>query len=141
MRNIILCGDFNGTLDDFVHDMDKITFPIPALKHVNACGKSLAELCYGNEMIVLNGRTKRDYIGQFTCHTYNEASIVDYTIVYADILQSIGYFTVSNFTEFSHHHFALEVEPRLGESKTETVQWLPLANYICLEQGVKKCSL
>ena len=49
-------------------------------------------------MIVLNGGTKGDYIGQFTCHTYNGASAVDYTIVYVDILQSIGYFIVSNFT-------------------------------------------
>ena len=75
-----MCGDFNarlGILDHFVHDMDKVTFPIPAIStlivrrksrdiQVNTYGKSLAELCCGNEMIVLNGRTKGDYIGQFT---------------------------------------------------------------------------
>ena len=75
-----MCGDFNarlGILDHFVHDMDKVTFPIPAIStltvrrksrdiQVNTYGKLLAELCCGNEMIVLNGRTKGDYIGQFT---------------------------------------------------------------------------
>ena len=91
-------------------------------------------------MIGLNGRTKGDYIGQFTCQTYNGASVVDYAIVSADILQSIGYFTVSNLTEFSHHcfiSFALEVEPRLGEDKTETVQLLPLPNTFARKEELR----
>ncbi|CAB3984539.1 Hypothetical predicted protein, partial [Paramuricea clavata] len=141
--NIILCGDFNarlGTLDDYVHEMEGVTFPTTVLTgsieprksrdiHINTYGKSLAELCCGNELIILNGRTKGDYIGQFTCHTYSGASVVDYTVVSSEILQSIKHFTVSSITEFSHHcflSFALEAEPRLGVDKGETLQLLPL---------------
>jgi hypothetical protein len=120
--------------------MDWVTFPTTVLTssiearksrdiHINTYGKSLAELCCGNELIILNGRTKGDYIGQFTCHTYNGASVVDYTMVSSEMLQSVNHFTVSNITEFSHHcflSFALEAEPRLGVDKGETLQLLPL---------------
>jgi exonuclease III len=71
--NITLCGDFNarlGTLDDYVHEIDRVTFPTTVLTssiephksrdiHINTYGKSLAELCCRNELIIL---TKGDYI-------------------------------------------------------------------------------
>ena len=33
--------------------------------------------CCGNDLIILNSRTKGDYVGQYTCQTYNGASVVD----------------------------------------------------------------
>ncbi|CAB4022571.1 Hypothetical predicted protein [Paramuricea clavata] len=139
----ILCGDPNArldTLDNYVHEMDGVTFPMTVLTssiephksrniHINTYWKALAELCCGNELIILNGRMKGDYIGQFTCHTYNGASVVDYTMVSSEILQSIKHFSVSNTTEFLHHcflSFALEAEPRLGVDKGETSELLLL---------------
>ncbi len=102
LGNIVLCGDFYariGTLDDFVIDTGEI-LPNPVFttsieprksrdNHVNAYGRLLIELCCGNELIVLNGRTKGDLIGQFTCQTYNGASVVDYAIVSTGIMQFI----------------------------------------------------
>ena len=84
--SIILCGDFNariGTVEDFIdnkHLEDDIFAPFsfdPRLSQdhqVNAYGKSLIDLCIGNNLITLNGRTNGDLLGQFTCHTYNGAS-------------------------------------------------------------------
>ena len=80
----------------------------------------LSELCCANNLIVLSGRMKGDYIGQFTCQTYNGASVVDYTIVSSEIVMAIKYFTVSEITQFSHHcflSFGLEIEAALEKEK------------------------
>ena len=90
----------------------------------------MAELCCGNDLVVLNGRTKGDLLGQFTCHTYNGASVVDYAIVSSHILPLINYFSVSDVTEFSHHcslSFALEVEPRTRPEDLLQLSSLPLS--------------
>jgi hypothetical protein len=47
-------------------------------------------------MVTLNGRTKGDLIGQFTCQTNNGASVVDYVIVSQDLLSSIVSFSVAD---------------------------------------------
>ena len=44
---------------------------------MNSYGRSLAELSCGNDLVILNGRTIEDFLGQFTCNTYNGASVVD----------------------------------------------------------------
>ena len=93
--------------------------------HCNSYGKLLAELCCGNDLILLNGRTKGDYIGQFTCQTYNGASVVDYTIVSSEVMREIKYFTVSEITHFSHHcflSFGLKTESYLPLRTEKTLQ-------------------
>lgn len=116
LGEVILCGDFNarmGNLGDYVGDdsnfLNNTSFPIDRRNSrdgfVNAYGKSLYDLCSGNGLIALNGRLKGDFVGQFTCHTYNGASVVDYTIVSHDLLPCISNFSVSSLTEFSHHCF------------------------------------
>ena len=80
--------------------------------------------------MVLNGRTKGDFLGQFTCQTYNGASIVDYGIVSRDIFSLISCFSVSDVTEFSHHcylSFALEAEPRISSEKLVELSPLPMS--------------
>ena len=113
---VLLCGDFNartGNLDDLIFD-DRFTnienfTPINVPKRtsrdtqVNAYGKSLNELCIGNNLISLNGRTKGDLIGLFTCNTYNGASVVDYVIVSQDLFPFVQSFWVHNPTELTHH--------------------------------------
>ena len=113
--SIILCGDFNarmGTVEDFIdnkHLEDDIFAPfsfdwrLSQDHQVNAYGKSLIDLCIGNNLITLNGRTNGDLLGQFTCHTYNGAIVVDYAIVSHDLLASVVGFRVDDITEYSHH--------------------------------------
>ena len=42
-------------------------------------------------------------IGQFTCNTYNGASVVDYVIVSQDLFPFVQSFSVHNPTELTHH--------------------------------------
>lgn len=122
LGSIILCGDFNarmGNLDgcgnntSFIEGLfqstcllnDSIELHNSKDNHRNSYGKLLSELCCANNLIVLNGRMNGDYIGQFTCQTYNGASVVDYTIVSSEITMAIKYFTVSEITQFSHRCF------------------------------------
>ena len=91
-----MCGDFNariGTVEDFIdnkHLEDDIFAPFSFDQRlsqdlqINAYGKSLIDLCIGNNLIILNGRTNGDLLGQFTCHTCNGARVVDYVIVSHD---------------------------------------------------------
>ncbi len=85
-------------VDDYIDDTfldNEINFPVTIEKRcsqdlqVNSYGRSLLELCIGNNLIALNGRTKGDFLGQFTCHTYNGASVVHYVIGSHDIQFSI----------------------------------------------------
>ena len=55
-------------------------------------------------------------IGQFTCNTYNGASVVDYVIVSQDLFPCVQSFSVHNPTELTHHS-CLSVVMR-----TETLQ-------------------
>ena len=60
-------------------------------------------MCIGNNLFVLNGRTMGDFLGQFTCHTYNGASVVNYVIGSRDLQSSTDNFSIGNINEFSHH--------------------------------------
>ncbi|CAB3984286.1 Hypothetical predicted protein [Paramuricea clavata] len=144
LGSIILCGDLNariGDLDDCIKNTSVLEDFFPSTcppngsieiesrnskdNHCNSYGKLLAELCCGNDLILLNGRTKGDYIGQFTCQTYNGASVVDYTIVSSEVMSEIKYFTVSEITHFSHHcflSFGLETESYLPLRTEKTLQ-------------------
>ncbi len=147
LGSIILCGDFSarmGNLDDCINNTSVLEDFFPSTcsfngsiesrnskdNHCNSYGKLLAELCCGNDFIILNGRTKDDYIGQFTCQTYNGASVVDYTIVSSEVMREIKYFTVSEIsTQFSHHcflSFGLETEPYLPLGTEKTLQLSPI---------------
>ena len=134
LGEIILCGDFNarsGHLQDSINDFhlyNNSSSPVDHRNsqdsHINVYGRSLAELCCGNSLITLNGRSKGDFVGKFTCHTYNGSSVVDYTIVSQNLFSSLSHFSVSSLTEFSHHSFlsfALKAEtPDLsGDSSIE----------------------
>jgi hypothetical protein len=114
----------------------KLNHATPKTIHCNSYGKLLAELCCRNDLILLNGRMKGDHVGQFTCQTYNGASVVDYTIVSSEVMREIKYFTVSEIPHFSHHcflSFGLETESYflLGTEKTLQLSPLPILCLLC----------
>jgi hypothetical protein len=57
------------------------------------------ELCIGNQLRLLNGRTFGDSSGKFTCHTPMGNSIVDYVLASDSLL--------FNFSDKSHNVEAL----------------------------------
>ena len=116
MGDVILCGNFNartGTLDDFTHvdaflnegNLSTITVIKRFSRdlNTNCYGTCLVELCIENNLVALNGGTKGDLTGQFTCNTYNGSSVVNYAIVAQELFPLINSFTVDYPNEFSHH--------------------------------------
>ncbi|CAC5382983.1 unnamed protein product [Mytilus coruscus] len=72
-------------------------------KHTNNSGKLLLNMCKETKIRILNGRTTGDLNGQPTCITYNGSSLVDYTLTSEELIDSIGYFVVHDFTSLSNH--------------------------------------
>ena len=44
---------------------------------INVYGRALSSMCITSKLFFLNGRTRGDRFGNFTCFTYNGASAVD----------------------------------------------------------------
>ena len=72
-------------------------------KHTNNSGKLLLNFCKETRIRILNGRTTGDLNGQPTCITYNGSSLVNYTPISEELLQSVGYFEVHDFTSLTNH--------------------------------------
>ncbi|MEW8547927.1 MAG: reverse transcriptase family protein [Candidatus Thiodiazotropha sp.] len=140
--DIMICGDLNarsGSQQDFIsndevdhvpvyddYNIDVSSVPRQSKDStIDARGKSLIEICIGNQLRILNGRCFGDMFGQYTCYTPNGCSVVDYTIVSESILDQILYFHVSDFlATLSDCHCKLS--------------WGMLANFNCSNNG---CSL
>jgi hypothetical protein len=72
-------------------------------KHTNNSGKLLLNFGKETRIRILNGRTTGDLNGQPTCITYNGSSLVDYTLISEELLKSVGYFEVHDFTSLTNH--------------------------------------
>ena len=111
MGDIILCGDFNaltGNLKDFLENDDVqdlcINSCFDMAEELQDCnnrdiqispfGRLLIEKCISFNLAILNGRTRGDLSGQYTCYTHNGASTIDYAIVYKTLIQHIYHVTV-----------------------------------------------
>lgn len=112
--DIMICGDLNartGCEKDFISDDGTGHLPLyqnynvdhpPLPRQINDAtidsrGRSLIELCIGNQLRILNGRCFGDSFGRYTCYTTNGCSVVDYTIVSESIFDQILFFQVSDF--------------------------------------------
>ena len=63
--------------------------------YVNNNGKRLIKLCKMSDINIANGKIGRDKIlGNFTCHTSNGQSTIDYTIVSMELFPNIVHFYV-----------------------------------------------
>ena len=94
---IILGGDFNSRLGNkhkdyiitdtseflpiynSIVETDILTFTNRQDKKTNGNGKHLADLCMINNLKILNGRKIGNLSGKYSCHQYNESSVVDYS--------------------------------------------------------------
>ncbi|CAG2199053.1 unnamed protein product [Mytilus edulis] len=113
--DVLLCGDFNarcGNLLDFVSSDSTDHLPISNDNYpvdfnlnvrnsrdttVDTRGKELIELCLGNQIRLLNGRTLGDSLGKYTCYNHMGTSVVDYLLASDSLMQNILYFNVSTF--------------------------------------------
>ena len=120
-KNIFLAGDFNarsGTMNDINtrshhhgnndHEWDT-EYPanIPKRSNkdpvINGKGKSFIELVKSAGLIILNGRTVGDILGDHTCYKYNGCSAIDYMCVSSNLYEKINYFRVHHLNIYSDH--------------------------------------
>ena len=112
--HVMLMGDLNcrtGTADDYIPKDESTNFiniPIDVLtleiddiisngtvnilksrisqdKLLNEYGRELLAICKSNNMFIVNGRIGDSPDGNFTCHTSNGRSVVDYFIVDSEL--------------------------------------------------------
>ena len=100
--------------------------------HVTDCqGKRLIELCLATSLVIGNGRLHSDRgIGDFTFHSKNGSSVVDYVLLNFDDFDCLSNFCILPPNEFSDHS-GLELsltgienslqEDEISEAKTERV--------------------
>ena len=63
----------------------------------------MVEILSVNSLICLNGRTKGDPLGNFTCFTPKGISVVDYVILNDDLFNDVVYFKVNPLSYSSGH--------------------------------------
>ena len=71
---------------------------------INTSGRKLLEVCRTFNQRFLNGRSRGDNFGQYTCFSPNGKSVIDYftTSIYL-LNDSVRLFKVRHLTEFSIH--------------------------------------
>ena len=97
--------DFDMYIDD-THLSNLITVtPRVNKDHVlDRKGKQLLELCQATSLIIGNGRLHSDLgITEYTYHTLNGASVVDYLLLNANDLKLVSDFYIMRLNEFSDH--------------------------------------
>ena len=133
--DIMICGDLNartGSQQDFIASDGTDHLPLYQNYNIDSHsiyrqskdvivdtrGRSLIDICIGNQLRILNGRCFGDMFGRHTCFTPNGCSVVDYTIVSESVLDQILFFHVSDFlATLSDCHCKLS--------------WGMLANFTC----------
>ena len=124
----VICGDLNartGLLDDtlinnnineFIHDFDECemicdTVEIPRRKtrdtESNNYGRQLVKFCKINGLFILNGRTKGDDAGTYTCIANGGRSVVDYFITGSSMYEYVLDMEVTPRPESDHFPLTL----------------------------------
>ena len=103
------CNLHFSDLEDESLNTNACKFPWVCFKgYDNTYGKVLSNLCITNKLCFLNGRTRGDRLGNFTCFTYSGASIVDYAVVVHDVFENIIYFPLTLLSNYCYISFALK---------------------------------
>ena len=134
--HVMLMGDLNcrtGTADDYIPNDESTNFinipiDIPTIeiddiisngtvnilksrispdKLLNEYGRELLAICKSNNMFIVNGQIGDSPDGNFTCHTSNGQSVVDYFIVDSELLSNVTEFSVGQDNPLSDHNYLM----------------------------------
>ncbi len=118
---LLICGDLNArtsTLPDHISNDSLDTYiPLPRQyncdvemrnrnnmdKKTNDFGKSIIDICIGNNLCLINGRVQGDFLGNVTCIKTAGVSTVDYNIISKDIFHMVKSLIVLPLTIYSDH--------------------------------------
>ena len=99
--------DYDSYLDYFDSDLSNFVNIIPRANKdhvIDAHGHKLLKLCKSTSLVIGNGRLHTDLnIGEYTFHSMNGSSTVDYLLLNIHDLQFISNFEILNPNEFSDH--------------------------------------
>lgn len=139
-------GDLNartGRLDDYILDdsVDHIPHPdyyevdnfrkrLNKDENINSYGKKLIDLCLSTDLKIANGRTIGDLYGNFTCHSYNGSSLVDYILVQTRLFVKIQFLKVHSISHLSDHcplSFSISLQNEIkNDSITKDLNQFPI---------------
>jgi exonuclease III len=85
----------------------------------NTQGLRLLEICCGNQMRILNGRTLGDMEGKFTCHRPGGSSVVDYGIVCEGLKEQVQFFMVHDYQGHLSDHCKISCQIRCHGSTSQ----------------------
>ena len=127
-QKLILTGDFNARTkdaNDFIVDDCSTHLPLPDVYpednfdvprnskdnqyDINEYGHMLLEMCCTFSVHLLNGHTRGDTLGEYTCITANGTSIVDYTVVSTSLFDKIIKYEIGHYDQFTHLPQSFEV--------------------------------
>ena len=94
---------FSDLEDESLNTDADVSFPkcVSREMAINTYGRILSNMCITNKLVFfLNARTRG---GNFTCFTYNNASVVDYAVVGHDVFENIIHSTIHPLTLLSNH--------------------------------------
>lgn len=144
--DVTLFGDFNARVSvdaDFISNDGSNKFEVDEyyiedvpciIRHSQdqfRCprGKSLIDLCIGNRLRILNGRTLGDFSGKFTAHCSKGSSVIDYIIGSDCMLNRFLCMKVHDFQKSISNHCMLSCILSVNFKEihvTETTQKYPL---------------
>jgi len=146
--NVLIMGDLNARIarkpDYIANDSDKFGsygdfYEVDQVEigrcsqdeHVSNQGSKLLDICRGNKMRVLNGRTLGDLEGKFTCHQKNGSSAVDFGIVNEEAMHLINVFRVHDFMGDLSDHCMISTQIRCRTHKASYSGQEHLVNKTC----------
>ena len=156
--NVVLLGDINGRTGnkpDYIvneENTDMIlpegyvtdtvaTFPRGNMDTVtNQQGDQLIALCKSVPLRICNGRKLGDIQGQYTCHTWNGQSVVDFCLASTGIYNQIAYLKVGKFYPLLSDHCPLSIALRCyltpTASNLEEYKFIPKPGKLSWDQNI-----
>ena len=128
MGPVVLIGDLNARIGDFQPNPNGKFNRVFKDKTVNSYGLDLMSICTGSDLLICNGTLPPDNAtGDYTCHTANGSSCVDYAIVNSHLVSKIKSFCINKLETFSDHCpivLTLSTGSKYPEHSKHSVQFL-----------------
>ena len=150
LGKLVIMGDLNSRLGQLqekyvthITDLDNLNSDIISPKTrnsnditVNSNGKIMMNIINDAHLIVVNGRTVGDFIGNYTCDKWNGSSCVDLCIVkYENYNDVISYKVLSPTVYSDHRPISLRLKTNIPTYTKPESDLTPIKQYVWNENG------